>query len=242
MTSGFEGLSDAEHHLIDDFVRKSSDSGERRADGPILTDDEVDYATARAAFQQVASLVSKDMDSITTRWLTLHRLEAEIKSKEGAIISPPDDMPEDPDITPEKLNKLLIKDEVMNYMLIAGAMIEQLTIELVMQDVVAEGRRSNSQRNQIERMAQAERVDLLHKTGVLDNGEKSETQRAYGLRNDIAHSPSASSIIEVIDNIKADISRTNNVLDMLHEKVYGISLNHRLSDTLLSNKRHDKPD
>lgn len=233
MSNSLDNLSGPEQHLLEDFLRKSSDVGERLAEDPIQIGDDVDVATVQESFEQVMSLVSNDTDSITLRVFALDRLEAEIQSKSGSIIEPPEETPPEADITREKLNKLLIRDEVINYFLLSGALIEQFTIELIIEEITSESRQSGNNRSRVEQMSEAEREDLLHMAGVLTDGEKGKIRRAYKIRNTLAHSPDPVSVTETIKNIESDIERTREAIDTLHEKIHGIPLDYRISNLLV---------
>jgi len=230
--NSFDQLSDAEQALVDDFVRKSVNQGERLPEGSVTFDDDLDRKTVQAAFEQIESLIS-NTNPLTLRVLTLERLKREIESKYDSVIHPPEEMPADPKITREDLNRLLIKDEVTNYFLLVGGMIEQLSIDLICEKVISEDRQSENQRTRVEQMSQAEREQLLYMTSVIGDGERSEIRRAYNTRNDLAHNVTDRSVTDVLDNVESDIERAYDAVEILHMKLYDIDLNQRFSNLLV---------
>ena len=230
--SSFNELSDAEQALVDDFVRKSAGKGDHLPEGPVKDNSDLDEKSVEEAFVQIQSVIS-DTDPHALRVLTLKRLKREIESKYGSIISPPKEMPADPKITREDLNRLLIKDEVTNYLLLVGGMIEELSIDLVHKEVIIEDRQSSSQRKRIEHMTQSEREELLYITGIIDSGEKSEIGRAYGMRNNLAHNANNTTVTNVLDDVNGDMTRAYNAVEILHKKLYGIDLSQRFSNLLV---------
>lgn len=236
MPGSFERLSEAECELVEDFLEKSTGVDEGATEDSFVMGDEVSLASVDEAYHRLMILISNNFDRIALRTMTLDRLEGVIQSKADSIDHPSEEMPTDPTVTRENLNIMLIRDEVIIYFLIAGAMIEQFTIELVLEEVAAEDRQSENHRSRVEQMSEREREDLLHMAGILDDGEKGKVRRAYKIRNDLAHSHDPAIITEM-GNVESNIDRTREALDTLHEKIHGIPLDYRLANEIFDGER-----
>jgi hypothetical protein len=114
-------------------------------------------------------------------------LRSEIQSGPVFEYEKEDELPENPKVTPEELNHFVRKDELEEFFTLAGQMVETLTIDLFLEDVVEPSRGSNSVRQGVEQMSQYEREWLLYVTGVITDGEKGKIRRVYDMRSSIVH-------------------------------------------------------
>jgi hypothetical protein len=227
-------LSEAEKELIADFFGKlyRSITSSHPVKHLTVFDNDSNVTDIWKNFERIISLVSEDADQIALRMMTLNRIGNEINSRTTFFENDSEQLPPDAVVTPEKLNRLLVMDEIIQFYLLAGGMIEHFTVELVIRDILTDSRKSSSQRSRIQRMSQSEREWLLYVGGTIDSGEKGEIRRAYEIRNSLVHNPSGDTIIEELEHVNSDIERTQDVLELLHEKLYEITINQRFANLL----------
>lgn len=226
-----EDITDAERELLVDFVEWLG-GFDRQILSRQTIDGDSEMADFKKVFELSAPLVSEDASEFDAQMFQLFRLEQEIQSGPVFKYENEDDLPEDAEITPDKLNRFLRKDELERFFTLSAQMIETLTVELVMEEVVADSRQSKSVRQNITRKSQQEREWLLYVTGVISDGEKGEIRRAYDLRSSIVHS--SENTLDLLDevNVPSDVSRTKNAINSLHESLHGIELKHRFGDLI----------
>lgn len=161
-------------------------------------------------------------------------LRAEQEARSGPIFDyeHEDDLPQDATITPEQLNSFLKRNELERVFTIAGQMIEVLSVQLIMEEVVASSRESSKVRKKVAHKSQYEREWLLHVTGEISDGEKGEIRRVYDLRSSIVHGSETGNDFLNEVNMPSDIDRAKEIVNTLHEKVYGIGLSHRVGNLI----------
>lgn len=127
-------------------------------------------------------------------------------------------------LTDEEMKKASLWDELVNFYSVAGGLLERFTTELIVEEVVADDRESNSVRSDIEKMPQRKREWLLHISGEIDDGTKSEVRRVYQLRNDLLHGPAQYALLEKMGSIESEVDRAINAIDDLHKLIFGESI------------------
>lgn len=145
------------------------------------------------------------------------------------------DLPEGAKITPEKLHWFTIRSELTTYYSQAGVLIENLTSDLILEEVVADERISNRVKDDVENKSQWEREWLLFVTGVLDSGEKETIRAAYRRRNSLVHDSIAQDEIEDID-VESEINQAWEAVNLPHEKLFGLEMEYRISEKILGNE------
>ncbi len=227
-----EELSDAENELLLDFVEWAGEFDRQILEKETIKGDS-EQIGIQEAFEFLAPLVSEDASEFDAQMFRLFRLEQEIQSGPSFEYSKEDELPQDAAITPDELNHFLKKDELEEFFTLSGQMIETLSAELVLEEVVAESRKSKSVRQKITRKSQREREWLLYVAGVISEGQKGEIRRVYDLRSSIVHSSEDSNDFLKQVNIPSDISRAKNAVNSLHEELHGIELKHRFGDLIV---------
>lgn len=226
-----EDLLPEESELIIDFVEWAGEFDRQILDRQTIDGDEDTIGLAEA-FEYLTPLISEEADEFDAQVFRLFRLRGEIQSGPVFDYKKEDELPENPKVTPEELNRFVKKDELEEFFTLAGQMIEKLTIDLVLEDVVEPSRRSNSVRKKVEQMSQYDREWLLYVTGVITDGDKGEIRRAYGMRSSIVHSSNGENDFLNEIEIPSDVSRALDAVDILHEKLHTISLGHRFGDLI----------
>lgn len=227
-----DDLSRAETDLIVDFIEWVGEFDRQLLDRQTIEGDS-EGVGIQQAFEFLAPLISEDASEFDAQMLRLFRLEQEILSGSTFEYENTDELPSDARVTPEELNQFLKKDELEEFFTLAGQMIETLSVELVMEEVVADSRQSESIRNQVERKSQREREWLLHATGVLSDGNKGEIRRIYDLRSSIVHTSGKSDDLLTVVSLPSDLNRAKNAINALHENLHGIRLKHRFSELII---------
>lgn len=222
-------LSPEELELITDFVEWAGELDRQILDRQTIDGDE-DAIGVLQAFEYLAPLVSEEADEFDAQVFRLFRLRNEIPVGPVFEYEKADELPENPIVTPEELNRFIKKDELEEFVTLAGQMLETLTIELVIEEVVDPSRKSKSVKEKVERMSQYEREWLLYVTGVITDGEKGKIRRVYDMRNSIVHpSDDENDFLNEIE-IPSDLSRALDAINILHEELHGIALKHRFGD------------
>lgn len=226
-----EDLSQEESELIVDFVEWAGEFDRQILDRQTIDGDK-DTIGLAVAFEYLAPLVSEEADEFDAQVFRLFRLRTEIQSGPVFEYEKEDELPENPKVTPGELNRFVRKDELEEFFTLTGQMVENLTIDLFLEDVVESSRRSNSVRQRVERMSQHEREWLLYVTGVITDGEMGQIRRAYDMRSSIVHhSDDENDFLDEVE-IPSDVSRALDAVDTLHERLHGIAMKHRFGDLI----------
>jgi hypothetical protein len=229
--SAVDNLSTKEKELLVDFVEWVGEF-----DRQVLERQTIEGNSEEVNMQEMveflAPLVSEDTTESDAQMLRLFRLDRQIRANPVFEYEHEDELPSDAVVTPDELNRFLKKDELEEFFTISSQMIEALSIELVMEEVVAESRESNSVRQKVTRMSQKEREWLLHVTGIISEGQKGEIRRVYDLRSSIVHASDSSGDFLTEVNIPSDIDRAKSAINSLHEELHGIELKHRFGDLI----------
>jgi len=222
-----EDLSPEESAMIVDFVEWVGDFDRQILERQTVEGDQ-DAIGIEEAFEFLMPHVSEDASEFDAKILKLLRLQKEIKSGPVFEYEYEDELPSNSTVTTEGLNALLKREELIEFFSIAGQMIESLSIELVMKEVVDSSKRSKSVRRRVERKSQKEREWLLHITGNISDGEKGEIRQTYDMRSSLVHD-SENVFVNNID-IPNDVNRGVKAVNILHESLHGIELKHRFGD------------
>lgn len=226
-----EDLSSEESELIIDFVEWAGGFDRQILNRQTIDGDE-DAVGPAEAFEYLAPLISEEADEFDAQVFRLFRLRNEIQSGPSFEYEQEDELPENPKVTPEELRLFTKKDELEEFFTLAGQMVETLTIDLLLEEVVEQSRRSNSVKQRVERMSQHEREWLLYVTGVITDGEKGKIRRVYDMRSSIVHhSDDGSDFLDEVE-IPSDVNRALDAVDTLHERLHGIALKHRFGDLI----------
>lgn len=226
-----EDLTPEESELIVDFVEWAGKFDRQILDRQTIEGNE-DTIGMSEAFEYLVPLISEEADEFDAQIFRLFRLRSEIQSGPVFEYAKEDKLPENPKVTPEELNRFVRKDELEEFFTLAGQMVETLTIDLFLEDVVESSRKSNSVRKRVERMSQHEREWLLYVTGVITDGEMGKTRRVYDMRSSIVHNSDGEN--GFLDEVKipSDVNRALDAIDTLHERLHGIALKHRFGDLI----------
>lgn len=227
-----EDLSKEEYELLVDFIEWVGEFDRQVLDKQSIEGDS-DNIGVQEVFEFIAPLISEGTSEFDAQMFRLFRLEQQTRTGQRFEYENEEQLPQEPLITPNELNRFLKKDELEEFFILSSQMIETLSIELVLQEVVDESRISKSVRRKIKRKSQTEREWLLHVTGEISDGEKGEIRRVYDLRSSIVHASESSEDFLKKVNIPSDIDRAKSAVNSLHEKLYGIELEHRFGDLLV---------
>ena len=222
-----EDLSPEESALIVDFVEWAGEFDRQILERQTIEGDQ-DAIGIEDAFEFLMPHISEDATEFDAQMLRVSRLQTEIKSGPDFEYEYQNELPPDSVVTPEGLNAFLKREELREFFSITGQMIESLSVELVMEKVVDQSKKSKSVRRRVERKSQEEREWLLHITGILSDGEKGEIRRTYDMRSSLVHDSENVFVNDV--EIPNDVDRGLNAVNILHEKLYDIELKHRLGD------------
>lgn len=228
------GLSQPELELLANYLSHTHDSPtETVAD--VLTTQE--FGSSEPFGAGLADVLHYLSDTISTTDRQIFRFDDMRKSlNRMAAASPQDmDLPEGAEITPEKLHWLTIRSELTTYYTHAGVLVEEFSAELILDSVVDDERRSNRIKDDIENKSQWERGWLLFMSGVIDSGEWDNIRDTYNLRSSLVHDNISDEEIEDRD-IEADINQAWNSVNLLHEKLFGVEMKHRIGENLLGNE------
>lgn len=224
-------LSEAEIELIKDFIEWAG-----KFDRQILerqtVEGNADEVGLQEALEFLAPLLSNEITEFDAHAFRLLRLEQEIRGGPTFEYKNENEIPPDAAVTPDELNRFLKKNELERFFTIAGQLVEVLTVELVMEEVVSSSRRSRNVRQRLTQKSQHEREWLLHVTGQINDGEKGEIRRVYDLRSSIVHGSEASNDFLKTLNVPSDLKRAKEAINTLHMKTYGIKLSDRLGDLI----------
>lgn len=227
-----EDISQEESELIIDFVEWAGEFDRQVLDRQTIDSDE-DTIGLSEAFEYLMPLISEEADEFDAQAFRFFRLRSEIQSGPVFEYEKADELPENPKVTPEELNRFAVKDELEEFFTLAGQMVETLTTDLVIEDVVENSRKSKQVRRKVERMSQYEREWLLHVTGVITDGEKGRVRRIYDMRSSIVHpSDDKNDFLNEIE-MQSDVDRAFDAVNILHKKLYGIALKHRIGELMM---------
>lgn len=224
-------LSDDELELLLEYINQTTESF-RTTVADVLTQPEPIESKKQGA-EDVFRFTSDSVSATESQLLSLKQMKAETLHKYEEFTTTVDDLPENAKITPDMLNRLLVKKEVISYFQLIGTLLEKFTIELVMEEVVTDDRQSNSTRSRVEGRSQEEREWLLYITGVIDNGTKSEIRRSYSKRNSLVHDSEGENLIEEFADLESDVNRAYNAVDELYEEIHGISIEMMMGNLLV---------
>lgn len=224
-------LSKAEKELLIDFVEWAGEFDRQILDRETVEGDP-DEIGFEEAFEFLLPIISEEASKFDAKMFRLFRLEQEIQSGPMFEYEYQGKLPDDAKITPAEINRFLKKDELEEFFTLAGQMIEDLAVELVINDIIVPSRRSESTRRRVAQKSQREREWLLFVSGVISDGEKGEIRRTYNLRSTIVHSSNDNDSFLKQVNIPTDITRAKNALNTLHEELHGIELHHRFGDLI----------
>lgn len=226
-----DDLSKAEGELVVDFVEWAGEFDRQILERQTIEGDS-EAIGIHEAFEYLTPLVSEDASEFDAQMFRLFRLDQTIRSGPTFEYENGDELPPDATITPDELNRFLKKDELEEFFTLSAQMIETLSIQLVMEEVVAESRKSKSVRQKVTRKSQREREWLLHATGLISDGEKSELRRVYDLRSTVVHASESSKDFLKEVNVPSDIDRAKGAINALHDELHGIELKHRFGDLI----------
>lgn len=169
--------------------------------------------------------MSRRFDNLTIQAYTIHYFkqqileaidESDIRDSNGG---------REVDMRSMKLN---LRQEMIVFYTSASAVIEDLSIQLIIDELVPRERESKTIRQYIARKRQKERENLLYYFGVVGEGTKGEIREVVSLRNNLLHNPGRRTYLETIEDIRAEINRTIRVLDRLHSMIFGNNFSSRL--------------
>ena len=226
-----EDLSSEEMELIGDFFSRTTERFQRSVTD-VLTTEEVEKSPT-GDFEDALLYLSDSVSDTEIQLYTFNRMKTEVVRKYEEFTPSVENVPEDAQVTPENINRLIVKRDLFFYFQLAGTLIERLSTELILEELVHEDRRSGSVRAEVEEVPQDKRRWWLYITGTIDNGTNSELSRAYGKRNALAHDFQANDLFEHFYDLGSDIERAYNAVNDLHEEVYGITIEMRLSNLLV---------
>lgn len=226
-----DDLSEAEINLITDFIEWAGKFDRQVLDLQTI-DGDADEVDLQEAMEFLIPLLSQKTTEFDSHAFQLLRLEQEIQRGPTFEYENKDEIPPNATVTPDKINGFLKQEELEQFFTIAGQMIEVLTVELIMDEIVSSSRQSKKVRNKIARKSQREREWLLHVTGQISDGQKGEMRRLYDLRSSAVHSSEDSNDFLRDVNIPSDLSRARGAINTLHMKTYGINLSERLGDLI----------
>ena len=124
--------------------------------------------------------------------------------------------------------KLNLRQEMIVFYTLSSAVIEDLCIQLIIDELVPQERVSNSIQTHIEHKRQSEREQILYNFGVIGEGIKGEIRGVMKLRNNLLHNPGRRVYLETVEDIRTEISRSIRVLDRLHSMLYEDDFSSRL--------------
>lgn len=228
------GLSQPELELLANYLSHTQESHvETVAD--VLTTQE--FGSDKPFGAGLADVLPYISTSVSTTFRQVFRLnEMRNSLQQMAKASPPDvELPEEAEITPEKLHWLTIRSELTTYYSHAGVLMEDISTELIIDSIVDDERKSNRVRDDIENKSQWEREWLLFISGAIDSGEWDNIRETYKKRNNLVHdSVSAEQITD--EDIKPEIDQAWDSVNLLHQKQFGVGMEQRISEGLLGNE------
>lgn len=115
----------------------------------------------------------------------------------------------------------LTAHQVMEYFILASALIETLSIDLLKKEVITDEYSDSTKTDTIleSRMVQETREDLLLRTGTIDESLKSELTHVRTVRNKLVHDVSDHIFLEWIDNIPTELDRAYDAYSQLFDKI-----------------------
>ena len=223
-------LTEKERELVSDYFSQTADNF-RPSVTEVLTSGEV-IKSKTGNFEDVLQYISDSVSATEVQLFTLNRMKTEVLQKYDEFTPAVQDVPTDAQITPDEINRLIVRKDVTSYFQLIGSLIEKFSIELIMKEVIEENRQSESVRSEVENMSQSERMWWLYVTGTIDNGSKSELGRAYSKRNSLAHDLQTDNLLKEFQNIESDVKRAYNAVNDIYEMVYNITIEMKIGGLL----------
>jgi hypothetical protein len=227
-------ISEPELQLLANFLSHVHDSHFETVADVLTTEDVGGKEPFGAGLPDVLHYVS---DSVSTIDRQVLRFDDMRRSLEEMNAESPSDihLPDGADVTPEKLHWIAIRSELTTYYSHAGVLIEDLSAELLFDSVVDEDRQSNRVKNDIENKSQWERGWLLFITGVIDSGEWDAVRDTYKRRSNFVHDSVDEEELANRD-VESEIIEAWESVNLLHEKLYGLEMEHRISEQILGHE------
>lgn len=223
-----DDLSPEEAELLTDFAEWLGDFDRQMIDRNSIKGDNEEFGF-ETAIEYLTPYISAEASEFDAQIFRLYRLKRNISGEHLFEYEKDHELPPDAVVTPDELNKFLQKDELEEFFTISGQMVETLSTDLLINEIVDDSRESKSVRNRIERMPQSERDWLLYISGTISEGQKSEIKRLYDLRSSVVHE--SDNFIKKV-NVPSDVERSMNTINDLHEELHGIGLDHRFGDII----------
>jgi len=226
------GLSEQELDLLAHFLSDSHNNTTKTVADILTTQEFGSNDSFGAGLGDVLYFISPDVSRIDREIL---RLDNMMETLERVLRSTSfDDSTQDnTEITVEKLHWLSIRSKLISFYSQAGILLETFSSELILESVVDNDRRSNRVERDIKNKSQWEREWLLFVTGVIDSGEKDNIRTVYRKRNNLVHESTNYDGFSGDSGLESDLSHAWETVDILHEKLYGIKMNQRISDLFI---------
>ncbi len=228
------GISEPELQLLANYLSHTHESHMETVADVLTTEEFGSNEPFGAGLPDVLHYISESITTIDRQVLRFDDMRRSLQRMAAA--SPRDvDLPEEAEVTPKKLHWLTIRSELTTYYSHAGVLMEGLSAELILDSVVDDGRRSNRVSDDIENKSQWERGWLLFITGVIDSGEWDTIRNTYKKRSDLVHNSVSEE--ELADrDVESEIHQAWESVNLLHKKLYGLEMEHRISEKLLGNE------
>lgn len=225
-------LTEPELELLAEFLNSTQDRDLQTVASVLTTPEFGSNNTFGAGLSDVLHYISTSITNIDRQVMRFDEMRRGLQQ----ILSqtPPDkELPENAKLTPEELQGVAIKSELTSFYSQAGILIEEFSTELIFEEIVDDERRSNRVKTDLENQSQYEREWLLWVTGILNNEDKDNLRDTYRKRNELVHGGQLDSMI--FEEIADEISQAWAAVNILHEKTYGLEMEHRISEITLGN-------
>ncbi|MCU4802643.1 hypothetical protein OB920_19980 [Halobacteria archaeon HArc-gm2] len=169
--------------------------------------------------------MSEKIEDLTIQAYTIHYFKQQILEIIDKTEIRNDDGGREVDVRQMKLN---LRQEMIVFYTSSSAVIEDLCIRLIMEELVPSERESKSVRENMEYRRQIERESLLYNFGVIGEGTNGEIREVMRLRNSLLHNPGKRTYLEKVEDITAEVNRTTRVLDRLHSMIFEDDFSSRL--------------
>lgn len=241
--SGIDDLSDAELQWLADFLTETSSPFMQTVAKAVVSPD---YEAANPFGAGYADVLFYLSDSVAELDRQVMRFDDMRRGLDTLIKKSPSDIeiPEGVEVTPKMLYWFSIRTHLTSYYSQAGVLIEDLSTRLILNEVVDDDRISNRIEEDIRNKSQANRDWLLFATGVVDDSEKGEIRSTYRKRSDLVHhsgEPNPSAANDA-DEWKSEIAQAWSSVNILHEKLFGIGMEFRISEILIGNDFPARPE
>lgn len=227
-------LSESELKLLAQFLSSTRDD-DMETIAQVLTTPDSEFSSSFGA--GLADVLAQLSESVSATDREVIRLDDMRRSLQRLTLNSDgeDNLPVDAKINPKKLHQLSIQSELTSYYSQVGLLLEEFSTELVLSEVVDEDRRSKNIERAVKNKSQGEREWLLFATGVIDSGEKSNLRDTYRVRNNLVHESSYESLLNDESEFESEIIEAWNTVNLLHEKRFGLKMEHRISEILIGN-------